>query len=166
MNQQTITYENYPWTTPLLENIVWLGVFSLGSIIFLLFNTWAALTYLGYSLLCIYLLIPRFVCTSCSYYGKTCHSGQGKLAALLFSRGDTALFNSNFKYMRLAAPVFLAPIIAGLVLFFLNISWERTALTIGFGVLALWCTRIVTRSLGCPHCKQKPECPGCRNIQT
>ena len=166
MHQQTITYENYPWTTPLLENTIWIAVFVLGSIIFLLFNAWAAIIYLSYSLLCMYFLIPKFVCTSCSYYGKTCHSGQGRLAALLFSKGDTALFNSNFRYMRMAAPVFLAPIIAGAILFFLDTSWERMALTIGFGVLALWCTRIITKRLGCPHCNQNLGCPGCRKIQT
>jgi hypothetical protein len=165
MNQQTIDYESYPWTTPLLENIVWLWVYVLGFIIFLLFNIWAALTYLGYSLVCMYLLIPRFVCTHCSYYGKICHSGQGRLSAFLFSRRDTTLFGSYFKYMRFAAPVFLAPLIAGLILFILHFSWERVALTIAFGMLALWCTRVVTKRLGCPHCNQKSVCPACRNIQ-
>ena len=164
MNQQAITYDYYPWTTPLLENTIWLGVFVLGSIIFLLFNVWSAMIYLGYSLLCMYVFIPKLVCTSCSYYGKTCHSGQGRLAALLFSKGDTTLFNSHFKYMRLAAPVFLAPIIAGAILFFFDVSWKHVTLTIGFGVLALWCTRMLTKRLGCPHCNQNLGCPGCQKI--
>jgi hypothetical protein len=165
MNQQVIKYENYPWTTPLLENIVWIGVYVLGFIIFILFNVWVAMIYLGYSIVCMYILIPRFVCTHCLYYGKTCHSGQGRLAAFLFSRRDTTLFGSYFKYMRFAAPVFLAPLIAGLILLSLNFSWERVVLIISFGMLALWCTRIVTMRLGCPYCNQKSTCPAYRKIQ-
>ena len=163
MNDQITDYDKYPWTTPLLENVVWLVVYLLGSVIFLLFNTWAAAAYLGYSLVSMYLFIPRFVCTHCSYYGKTCHSGQGRIAALLFSKRDTERFGEYFKCMRFAAPVFLAPLIAALILFFLHFSWERLALVVGFGTLALWCTRMVTTRLGCPHCKQKSVCPACRN---
>lgn len=166
MNERSKTYDNYPWTTPFLENLVWLGVYVLGSIIFATFSTWAAAAYFGYCAVGMYLLIPRFVCTHCSYYGMTCHSGQGRLAALLFSKRDTGLFNSCFKSMRLAAPVFLAPLIAGLVLSVLRFSWEPVAMTVGFGILALGCTRMVTKRLGCPHCKQKPVCPACRNFKT
>jgi hypothetical protein len=166
MNEQITSYDSYPWATPFLENTVWLGVYLLGSIIFSLFDPWAAGAYLGYCFVSMYLLIPRFVCTHCSYYGKTCHSGQGRLAALLFSRRDTALFTLSFKCMRFAAPVFLAPLAAALILSFLHFSWGRVALTLGFGTLALWCTRVVTRRLGCPHCKQKSVCPACRNFQT
>jgi len=163
MNEQIKIYDSYPWTTPFLENIVWLGVYLLGSIIFLMFSKWAAGAYLGYCFVSMYLLIPRLVCTHCAYYGRICHSGQSKLAALLFSKRDTGLFALCFKRMRFAAPVFLAPIIAALFLFFLHFSWGLVALVLGFGVLALWCTHAVTRGLGCPHCKQKSVCPACRN---
>src|SRR3974390_1479227 len=97
MKDQITDYDKYPWTTPLLENVVWLVVYLLGSVIFLLFNTWAAAAYLGYCLVSMYLLIPRFVCTHCSYYGKTCHSGQGRIAALLFSKRDTERFGEYLK---------------------------------------------------------------------
>jgi len=165
MNKQTIIYENYPWTTPLIENIVWIGVYILGFTLFSLFNIWAALIYLVYSIVCMYLLIPGFVCTSCSYYGRTCHSGQGRISALFFPKRDTNLFSSYFKYMRLAAPVFLAPLIAGIILFFFHFSPELVILTIAFGITALWCTRIVTLKHGCPHCNQQSVCPGCQKIE-
>jgi hypothetical protein len=165
MNRDLIQYDSYPWTTPLLENIVWLAVYALGFIIFHQLSAWAAIAYLGYSIVCMYLVIPRFVCTHCSYYGKICHSGQGRLAALLFSKRATEPFGEYFKCMRFAAPVFLAPIIAGLSLFVLRFSWERVGLTFAFGVLALGCTRIVTVRLGCPHCRQRPVCPACQKLR-
>jgi hypothetical protein len=166
MNDHIKTYDSYPWTTPLLENMVWLGVYVLGSVIFAIFSPWASAAYFCYCLISMYFLIPRFVCTHCSYYGMLCHSGQGRLAALLFSRRNTELFNSCFKGMRLAAPVFLAPLVAALILSFLRFSWGHVALTVGFGILALGCTRMVTKGLGCPHCKQRQVCPACRNLQT
>jgi hypothetical protein len=163
MKPSPIQYDNYPWTTPLLENAVWLVVYALGFVIVSLLSAWAALAYLGYSLVCMYLVIPRFICTHCTYYGKTCHSGQGRLAALLFPRQETGRFGDYFKYMRFAAPVFLAPIFCGLALFIIHFSWERVGLTIAFGILALGCTRIVTLNLGCPHCEQRSVCPAWRN---
>jgi hypothetical protein len=158
MKPGPIHYDNYPWSTPLLENAVWLAVYALGFVIFSLLSAWAALAYLGYSLVCMYLVIPRFICTHCTYYGKTCHSGQGRLAALLFSKRETKRFGDYFKYMRFAAPVFLAPIVSGLVLLIIHFSWERVGLAIAFGILALGCTRIVTLKLGCPHCNQRSVC--------
>ena len=165
MNQQTTIFENYPFTTPLLENFVWFEVYLLGFVIILLFNIWAAHIYLVYSLVSMYLIIPRYVCTSCSYYGKTCHSGQGRISALFFSKRDPNLFSSNFKYMRFAAPVFLFPLIIGVILIFIHYSFALALLTFAFGMTALCCTRIVTYKLGCPHCNQKSICPGCNKIR-
>ena len=159
MNKWGKIYESYPWTTPFLENLVWLEVYSLGSLIFSIIGMWASAAYFAYCLFIMYVLIPGFVCTHCSYYGRRCHSAQGKLAALLFSRRDASLFASCFRRMRLAAPVFVAPLIAGLILCAVRFSWELVWLTIGFAVLALGCTRMVTKKLGCSHCGQRPVCP-------
>ena len=123
MNECSKIYDSCPWSTPLLENTVWLGVYLLGSAIFAIMSPWVSAAYFGYCLVSMYLLIPRLVCTHCSYYGRTCHSGQGRLTALLFSKRDTELFESCFKNMGLAAPVFLAPLVAGLILSFLHFSW-------------------------------------------
>jgi hypothetical protein len=159
MSHATAGYDDYPWATPLLENAVWLGVFALGSLIFSLASGWAAAAYLGYSLACMYLLLPGWVCTHCSYYGRTCHSGQGRISGLMFARGDATGFGLRFRVMRFAAPVFLAPLAAGLVLCAVHFTWWRLAATLAFGLLALGVTRAVTCGLGCPHCNQRAVCP-------
>ncbi len=159
MNPATAGYDDYPWTTPLLENAVWLGVFALGSLIFSLASGWAAAAYLGYSLVGMYLFLPWSVCTHCSYFGRTCHSGQGRIAGLLFTKEDAADFSVRFRLMRVAAPVFLAPLVAGLVLCTVHFTWWRAAATLAFGILALGATRAVTCGLGCPHCNQRAVCP-------
>lgn len=166
MNQQNTIFEKYPLTTPIVENFIWFEVYLLGFVIILLFNFWVAHIYLVYSLATMYLIIPRFVCTSCSYYGKICHSGQGKISGLLFSKRDTNLFRSNFKYMRFAAPVFLLPLIIGVILIFFQYSFALALLVFAFGFTALVCTRIVTYKLGCSHCNQKSVCPACNKLKT
>jgi hypothetical protein len=159
MQQLAVKYDGYPWTTPFLENVLWLSIYVLGSIIFGLIGTWAAVTYATYCVVSMYLLIPRFVCTYCSYFGRRCHSGQGRIAALLFAKRNDALFGTSFKCMRFVAPVFLAPLIAGITLWVFQFSWEILGMTVLFGILALYCTRVVTMRAGCPHCKQEAVCP-------
>jgi len=159
MHPDTPCRGDYPWTTPLIENAVWLAVLALGSLIFSLAGTWAAAAYLGYSVACMYLFLPWKVCTHCAYHGRTCHSGQGRIAGLLFAKADAAEFSRRFKLMRLAAPVFLAPLVAGLAICAVHFMWWRLAATLGFGILALAVTRAVTCGLGCPRCEQRAVCP-------
>jgi len=161
MNHQAVLFERYPPTTPLLENIVWVLVYASGSALFLYTSVWAAEAYAAYCLISMYLLIPRLVCTHCAYFGQVCHSGQGLIAGVLFPKAEGAMFGSYFRFMGIASPVFLAPLIAGLILSVFQFSWEVLVLTAIFGILALWCTRVVTKKLGCPHCKQHSICPAC-----
>ena len=162
MGSSCASSPGYHWGVPLLENAVWCGVVLVGAAIFWLVHPGAAAAYSVYSLVCMYLLIPRLVCTSCSSYGRTCHSGQGRIASLLFSPRDPAGFTARFRYMRLAAPVFLAPLLAGLVLLFLRFSPGLAVATVLFGMLALGVTRLITTRLGCPRCQQRHVCPACR----
>jgi hypothetical protein len=163
MARSSEIFDNYQWIVPLLENSVWIGVYALGSVIFSYIHPLASGAYLVYSLSCMYLLLPLLVCTSCSYYGRTCHSGQGQIASLLFSPQDKSEFSARFRHMRLAAPVFLAPLLAGVVLLFVRFSPGLAVSILAFGILALGCTRLVTKRLGCPHCQQQHVCPACQH---
>ena len=159
MSSPSACLPNYHWRVPLLENSVWVAVYLLGSAILWLLHPVAAGAYLAYSLVCMYLVLPRLVCTSCSYYGQTCHSGQGRIASLLFASRPQAGFASRFRYMRLAAPVFVVPLLAGGVLLVLRFPPILAVSTVLFGILALGATRFVTTRLGCPHCQQRHVCP-------
>ncbi len=155
---------NYHWRVPLIENSVWVSVYLLGSAILWLLHPVAAGAYLAYSLVCMYLVIPRLVCTSCNYYGQTCHSGQGRVASLFFASRPQSDFASRFRNMRLAAPVFLAPLLVGGVLLLFRFSVALAGSTVLFGILALGVTRFVTTRLGCPHCQQRHVCPAQQRV--
>ena len=159
MSNPSACLPHYHWRVPLLENAVWVAVYLLGSAIMALAHPAAAGAYLAYSLVCMYLVLPRLVCTSCGYYGQTCHSGQGRIASWLFAARPQTSFRSAFRHMRLAAPVFLVPLIAGGVLLVLRFSLTLAVATILFGILALGVTRFITTRLGCPHCQQRNVCP-------
>jgi len=154
-------YNEYPRSTPVIENAVWVAAIVLGAAILAPVHAAAAVAYAAYSVACLYLLIPRLVCTRCGYFGSTCHSGQGKIAALLFSPRDPSGFEASFRWMRLAAPVFLAPLVAGLPLLAIEFSVARLVLLAAFAVIALGLTRLVTKRLGCAHCRQRAACPAC-----
>ena len=158
---RSASFSGYPWSVPFIENAVWAAVYLLGSAIFWRVHPLAAGAYLVYSVSCMYLLVPRLVCTSCAYYGRTCHSAQGRIAALLFSPRDQREFPARFRYMRLAAPVFLFPVLAGAVLSVIRLSGTLAFSTLLFGVIALGFTRLVTTRLGCTRCEQRSVCPAC-----
>jgi hypothetical protein len=86
------------------------------------------------------------------------------LAARLFAPRDPGGFAARFRHMRLAGPVFTAPLLAGLVALPLRFSWSLAFLTAAFGVIALGITRLVTTRLGCARCAQRQVCPAaCRS---
>ncbi len=159
MSSPSACLPSYHWRVPLVENSVWAAVYLLGSGILWLLHPVAASAYFVYALGCMYLLLPRLVCTSCAYYGKACHSGQGRLASLLYSSRPQAYFPSRFRYMRIAAPVFLIPLLAGSALLVFRFSLALAIATVLFGILALGVTRFITTRLGCPRCQQRHICP-------
>lgn len=152
---------DYPWRVPALENLVWGVVMTLGAAILWGLHPALAIAYLAWSLLALYVLVPRLVCTACAYYGRTCHSGQGRLAARLGPRRDPAAFAARFRHVRLVGPVFTLPLLAGLVALPLHFGWTLALLTAAFGMVALGLTRVVTRRLGCARCAQRDGCPAC-----
>lgn len=152
---------DYPLRVPVLENLVWATTMALGTIILAGLHPALAAVYLIWSLLALYVLVPRLVCAACAYYGRTCHSGQGRLAARLGPRRDPGTFAARFRRMRLVGPVFTAPLLAGLIALPFRFDWRLALLTAAFGVVALGLTRVVTRRLGCARCAQSGACPAC-----
>ena len=152
---------DHPWRVPALENLVWAVAMALGAAILWGLHPALAIAYLVWSMLALYVLVPRLVCAACGYYGRTCHSGQGRLAARLGPRRDPAAFVARFRHVRLVGPVFTLPLLAGLVALPFRFEWRLALLTAAFGVVALGLTRVVTRRLGCARCAQRGICPAC-----
>jgi hypothetical protein len=157
--------DRYPMSYVIVGNILmflWLIVGS--AAIWLAFpNTaWIAWIFLAVSLLLVYVVLRKLVCTNCCYYGEWCSMGWGKLAAALFKKGDVEKFGSGIG-PKLAPFVYglltLIPmivILASIVLVFDNLKLGLFIVLILFAIYSGW----LSRKAACSRCKMQDVCPG------
>lgn len=102
-------------------------------------------------------------CSSCFYYGRTCGLGKGRLAALLFARGDPSRFAAREVTPRDLLPdlaVALVPVLAGLALLLRGFSWPLAGLLAAILALSSAGNGYVRGTLVCPRCRQRElGCP-------
>jgi hypothetical protein len=155
-------YENFPIRIVILCNILPLLIYATGAAILAGFSGWIAL---GYVLFCLWLeyRVLKYSCVNCTYYGKVCGSGKGKLCSLLFKPGDPRTFvQKEISWMELI-PDFLVsiiPFIGGVILLVLDFNW----LTVGLLALLLALTfggnAVIRGTFMCKHCRQRElGCP-------
>ena len=155
-------YENYPPGIILLANTVQLALYAIGAfIMYSLGIVWLIIYFLYVGGLEIRLL--RRSCVNCYYYGKYCAFGKGKLASLLFKRGDNARFNRDRIRWRDILPDFLVsivPLITGIVLLIINFNWVLLFLLGILLLLASVGSSMVRGRLACKFCRQREiGCP-------
>lgn len=155
-------YENYPWWTVLLSNLVSLSIYIIGA--YILFGLGWIYTLL-YILYCLFLEIRllKTGCVNCYYYGKVCGFGKGWLSALFFKRGDVSQFSQQelrWKDMIPDMMVSIFPIIGGIILLIVNFSWLILFLILGVVILSTAGNSLIRGLLTCGKCKQRElGCP-------
>lgn len=105
-------------------------------------------------------------CTNCFYLGKYCNFGLGKLAAILFKKGNPEEFSNRRKVIPTAVLSFgtmLLPIVAGILLLLIDFSIGNITLLsvyILFGIVpnffvrGSFCEKCMQGQLGCPSYEQ------------
>ena len=162
---QSTTYESYPASTVLLSNALVVAIYAIGAVILPGVGAWAVVLYSAY---CVWIefriLTKSFV--NCSYYGKWCGLGKGKLCALLFKRGDPAKFANAVVSWRDLLPDFLVsivPLIVGVLLLTRDFSWLLAVLVVALAALSFGGNAVVRGCLLCKYCKQRElGCPAQR----
>ena len=101
--------ESYPVRDVILCNAVMATLIAAGTVACWLLSPVLAGLYLAFSVLMVFVVLRRLVCTRCYYYGKRCGAGWGLLASALFTRGRMEQFNES-------AGIRLAPAVYGLVM--------------------------------------------------
>jgi len=126
---------------------------------------------IGPAWLAVYLLYILFLeimlmknsCVNCYYFGKLCAFGKGKLASILFRKGDNGAFCSRQITWKNIFPDFLVsliPLFAGVCLLALNSSLLLLFLVILLLILTSAGNGLVRGSLACNHCRQRElGCP-------
>jgi len=154
-------YSEFPPATVIYNLVTLGGALIIGVVVVAQFGLWATVGYLMLlALTGVGLLVT--VCARCSYYGRRCALGLGKVVALAFKKGQgDEFFRTAPQFVVLLLLVFLLllPIGAGTVLLMRDFSaWQLALLAVQVGLLLaglvphLW--------LVCGHCCQG-ECGVC-----
>ena len=145
-------------------NFVFAIWFALGTFLCAALHPWVGIAYLAVAVSLVTVVMRKLVCTNCHYYGKWCPSGWGKLASLLFSKGDEARFHNSIG-VKMAPAVYgllaLVPLVLGTTATVL--SSEQREVRIGAIVLLLLVTFYsawISRRKSCAKCRMQSVCPG------
>ena len=157
--------ENYPIKIVCVSTTLTLISYLLGTLVLYVLNPVLGTLFL---LLAVSTLIVsmKLRCTNCYYLGKYCNFGLGKLATILFKKGDLNEFSNPKKVIPTAILSFgtiLLPIIAGIGLILFDFSLINLGLLIiyflfgivpNFFVRGNFCGKCKQGQLGCPSYEQ------------
>lgn len=157
--------ENYPIKIVCISATLTILSYLLGTVVLYVLHPFLGILFLLLAVSTI-VVSMKLRCTHCYYLGKYCNFGLGKLAAILFKKGDPSEFRNPRKVIVTAILSFgtlLLPIIAGVVLIIIDLSIENIGLLlvyILFGILpnffvrGNFCEKCVQGQLGCPSYEQ------------
>ncbi len=154
--------EESPKARIISGNIIMLLLFALGTIACWFFNPIIAWIYLAFAVIMVGNVLRKLVCTNCYYYDRWCPIGWGKLAALLFKKGDISNFDSSIG-IKLAPPTYgiisFVPMIFVIISIVQNFSvFKLTVLIMLFSIIIY--TAAIGRKEACRNCKMRLLCPG------
>ena len=156
------TYEHFPFPMVLFAVLVNISIYALGAAVLSGFGTIAAALFLLYCLGA-EIHVMKKSCVDCYYYGKWCAFGKGRVAALLFRRGDPKRFTSKCMTWKDLLPdmlVALIPFVGGIALLIRGFSWGVAIMLAALLALAFHGNYIVRTKIACKYCKQREiGCP-------
>ncbi len=100
--------EEYPVRDVIAGNVAMAALVAAGTLACWFVSAPFGIGYAALSVVMVYGVMRRLVCTRCAYFGKRCGTGWGVLAAMWFARGRIEEFNAS-------AGVRLAPVVYGLM---------------------------------------------------
>ena len=160
--EQIKAYENFPARLVFVSVLVNVSIYILGAAILSGYGPLMAGLYLLY---CIgnEVHIMKTSCVDCYYYGKWCALGKGKIAPLLFKKGDPLRFTMKDITWKDLVPdmlVLIFPLAGGGILLIRDLSWGMSGMLAGLLALSLGGNYLVRSRIACKFCKQRePGCP-------
>jgi hypothetical protein len=165
-SRDNATMRRYSSLQELVNNIPYAGMVVLGAVIlFIGFSgaVWGPIAAAAYFLYGIAgaLWIMLFVCPYCSYYNtRSCPCGYGHIATRLSEKKTRECFTEKFKkHIPVIVPLWLIPVLAGVLVIVSRFSWLLLSLLIVFGLEAFVFLPLVSKKHGCKECPQKDICP-------
>jgi len=154
--------ESFSLPRIIFANVLMLVWIVLGTIACWFVYPMVAWIYLGATIIMIFVVLRKLVCTNCYYYGKQCVLGWGKLSALFFSQGSIDQFSTCVGIK--AAPITYGLLtLIPLVFCIVALVQEVTVLKVVVLVLLLAVSvysGAISRKMACTNCKMRLICPG------
>lgn len=151
-------YDEYPTLLVALNMVEALAAVAIGMMITAQFGLVAVLGYVGLASIAVAMAVASG-CTRCAYYGRLCGAGLGRIAALVFKKGDEKEFGrvaSQRVAWTLVGLVLVLPMVAGLVSVAQSLTVPRALMLAAF--LGLMAAMLITHSrLVCPRCHEARE---------
>ncbi len=155
-------FEEFPLIRIVFTNVLMVFWIALGTIACGFFNNLLGWIYLFCTLLVIFVVLRKTVCTHCYYYNKWCPAGWGKLSALLFSKADMNRFDTCLG-VKLAPVTYglllLIPLVFGILGLIRQFTLFKIIVLILLVLTAVY-SGTVNRKKACANCKMKLICPG------
>ena len=154
---EILKYESFPLLDVISSNVIALFTFVVGSLLLSGFNIWIAIAYFTYCILTVIFFI-WYKCSNCYYYGKRCSTSWGLLVVKLFNKGDNT---GPLKSTKFVAPVFIIPMVGGLILLLTSFDVKTLFLFIILIIITIFrllIPKIFYKKISCSHCKLKENC--------
>ncbi len=161
MGEPTV-YDKFPGRIVLLSNLLAFSIYGIGAWLMAGLGVWSLAAYIVY---CCFMEIRllRHSCVNCSYYGRTCAFGKGRVCALLFRQGDPQKFahvEISWSDLLPDFAVSLLPATAAIIQLVTGFRWATLVLLAALVALTFWGNAFVRGSFACPHCRQRQiGCP-------
>jgi hypothetical protein len=163
----------YPLSSVALYNGVTLAHYLLGAVgVIIGYSRWPllgwilGLTYVGFAIVQMWVLMPIQVCPSCVYRrmdGSRCISALNLLSARIAPLADEDEFPERGNGVLCHNNLYLAALIAPLVLMvpalILDFSWLVLAILFVVGVLLVFRMMVLFPRVACGHCAARRRCP-------
>jgi len=154
-------YENYPVWSVAVVILLFLAIYLAGAYVMFRLHLITGALYLLYIILMEF-FVYKEACPYCYYYGKLCFSGRGKLAKLIYKKGNPKKFCERamkFKDLIPQLIVVAVPIIVGIALLVSRGFHLLTFIAVLYPVFNWFVVNpILYGKLACSHCKQGRKC--------
>lgn len=174
---ENTVYQRYPIKNIIIYNFVTAAHYLLGFVGILIAFDFsvagkiAAIIYISFAFIQMYVLMPIMVCNNCIYTRKPdmlCISGLNYFSRKMFSNGDISKFENRGRGVLCHNNLYLSakvlPLLIILPFLFLNFSTTLLILFLMILGLLLFRAFYIFKKIACNHCLAKNICPNAKSM--
>ncbi|MDD1657271.1 MAG: hypothetical protein LUQ41_02290 [Methanomicrobiales archaeon] len=155
-------HDPYPLSAVIVSNAVSISTYAIGAYLMFRAGIFWMFLYVAF-VVALEIRLLKYHCVDCTYYGKVCAFGKGKISAFFFPRGDPGRFCGRKITWIDILPDFLVSLVpmgAGILLLTWRFDWVILILVIILFLLGFVGNGLVRGLIACRFCRQRElGCP-------